>query len=206
MQKNDDVSPCTSRRRPTKSVVSQSNVLATIVKDEESKELEAAGNNIYTTDPNTKNQFANVPLNRPFVNTPVTKPAPNIKPLVNKDVSAAQSVISSPTPSSKLFLPVYPSNRPSSNATKMNKTIASELENIRESDSTNKKTFSKSKPAVPARSKPTGTGVVERSFANRTKPEPLKRPDFSKKPITQNSNIIKPGLRKISTKTNQKPF
>ena len=206
MQKNDDVSPCTSRRRPTKSVVSQSNVLATIVKDEESKEPEAAGNNIYTTDPNTKNQFAKVPLNRPFVNTLVTKPVPNIKPLVNKDVSAAQSVISSPTPSSKLFLPVCPSNRPSSNATKMNKMIASELENIRESDSTNKKTFSKSKPAVPARSKPTGTGVGERSFANRTKPVPLKRPDVSKKPITQNSNIIKPGLRKISTKTNQKPF
>ena len=205
MQKNDDVSPCTSRRRPTKSVVSQSNVLATIVKDEESKELEAAGNNICTTDPNTKNQFAKVPLNRPFVNTLVTKPVPNIKPL-NKDVSAAQSVISSPTPSSKLFLPVCPSNRPSSNATKMNKMIASELENIRESDSTNKKTFSKSKPAVPARSKPTGTGVGERSFANRTKPVPLKRPDVSKKPITQNSNIIKPGLRKISTKTNQKPF
>ena len=202
MQKNDGISPCTSRRRPTKSVVSQSNVLATIAKDEESKELEAAGNNIYITDPNTKNQFANVPLNRSFVNTPVTKPVPNIKPLVNKDVSAAQSVISSPTPSSKLFLPVCPSNRPSSNATKMNKTI----ENIRESDSTNKKTFSKSKPAVPARSKPTGTGVGERSFANPTKPVPLKRPDVSKKPITQNSNVIKPGLRKISTRTNQKPF
>ena len=205
IQKND-VSPSTSPRRPTKSVVSQSNVLATITKDEESKELETAGNNIYTTDSNTKSQFANVPLNRPFLNTPVTKRVPNIKPPVNKDASTAQSLVSPLAPSSKLFPPVFPSNRPLSNATKMSKTIASELENILEPGNTNNKTFSKPKPAVPARSKPTGPGVEKNSFANPAKPVAFKRPDISKKASTQNSNIIKPGLRKISTRTNKKPF
>ena len=181
-------------------------MLATITKDEESKELETAGNNIYTPDSNTKNQYANLPLNRPFLNTPVTKPVPNIKQPVNKGVSTAHSLVSPAALSGKLFPPVPPSNRPSSNATKMNKTIASEIENILESDSTNNKTFSKPKPEVPARIKPAGAGIGKSSFANPAKPVAFKRPDVSKKPTTQNSNIIKPGLRKISTRTNQKPF
>ena len=205
MQKND-ISPSTSPRRPTKSVVSQSNVVAIITKDEESRELETAGNNIYTTDSNNKNQYANVPLTRPFLNTAVTKPVPNIKSPVNKTVSTAQPLVSPPAPSSKLFPPVLPSNQPSSNATKMSKTLASELENILEPSSTNNKTFSKPKPEVPARIKPAGAGVGKSSFANPAKPVAFKRPDVSKKPTTQNSNIIKPGLRKISTRTNQKPF
>ena len=205
MQKND-VPPSTSPRRPTKNVMSQSNVLATITKDEETKEKETAGDNIHTTDFNTEKQVLNIPLNRPFLNTSITKSFPIIKPPLNKEVSTNQSLVYPAVPSRKLPPPLPPTNRPSSNATKTGETTASELENILESDSTNNKTFSKPKPAPPARSKPTGTGVGESSFANRAKPIPLKKPDVSKKPSMQNSSIIKPGLRKVPTRTNQKPF